>query len=45
MSCYFAAFGGDQGGITAFFVQMGVIVLYGTLALVLVITNYLMQTR
>ena len=45
ISCYFAAYSGDQGGIAAFYFQMVVIAAYIVLSVILVIINWLLLLR
>jgi hypothetical protein len=42
-SFYFAAYTGDQGGVAAFFFQMGVILVYVLFSVVLVTVNCLIR--
>lgn len=44
-SLYFAAYTGDQGGITAFFLQLTVIFLYAFFSALLLIANWLLRNR
>jgi hypothetical protein len=45
ISIYFASYGGDQGGIAAFFFQIAVIVVYAAFSIALVTLNWFLNTR
>lgn len=45
VSLYFALYGGDQGGIAAYFFQMGVIVFYTGFSIIWVGLNWLLRLK
>ena len=45
VSIYLASYTGDQGGIAAYFFQIGVILVYVTLSISLLILNWILSAR
>jgi len=45
VSCYFAAYSGDQGGIAAFFMQLTVITVYLVLCVIVLVLNPVQSQR
>jgi len=45
ISLYFAAYTGDQGGVSAFYFQALVIVIYSVFSIILIILNVLLPQR